>query len=247
MPEVTLRVLAIQNDPTAPPGLVGEWLEARGVALRVVAAFAGDAVPDAVPADVDALLSLGGEMGALADDAAPWLPAERALLRDGVARDVPILGLCLGGQLLAAALGGRVGPSVVGEAGVVEMTATADVAGDPAFGSLAGRSVRAAQWHLDAVEELPSGATLLLSNEACPVQAFRVGGFAWGLQFHPEVDADIVESWVSDDAPLVAAGVSSSDAVEQVREAYAELVATWRPVIDSWVDVIAQQVASPTP
>jgi len=239
-----LRVLMIQNDPTAPPGLVGDWLRVEGVTVDVISAYAGESIPDAVPTDVDGIVALGGEMGALSDHEASWLAAERDLLRDAVARDVPVLGLCLGGQLLAAATGGRVGRAAVGEAGVVDMTTADELVDDDVFGSLAGHVVRAAQWHLDAVNELPPGATLLLSNDACPIQAFRVGGFAWGVQFHPEVDAGIVEGWVADDGPLVAAGVSAADAVEQIRSAYAELVATWAPVVARWVDVVRQQAES---
>ena len=242
-----LRVLVIQNDPTAPLGLVGEWLRAEGVELNVISAYAGDSVPDAVPADVDGIVALGGDMGALSDHEAPWLAAERDLLRDAVDREVPVLGLCLGGQLLAVATGGRVGRAAIGEAGVVDMTPADDLVSDDVFGTLAGQVVRAAQWHVDAVDELPPGATLLLSNAACPIQAFRVGGFAWGVQFHPEVDAGIVEGWAADDGPLATAGVSAADAVDQVRSAYSDLRATWAPVIAGWVDVVRQQAESEAP
>ncbi len=240
---MTLRVLVIQNDATVPPGLVGEWLRGEGLVVDVVAAYAGERVPVAVPAEVDGVVALGGEMGALADHEASWLPAERDLLRDAVAREVPVLGLCLGGQLLAAATGGRVGTAVAAEAGVYSMQAAAALASDDVFSGLVGQPMRAAQWHVDAVETLPPDATLLMTNDACPIQAFRVGGFAWGVQFHPEVDAAIVEGWVGDDGALRAAGVTADDAVDQVRQAYDELVATWQPVIARWAHVVGERAS----
>ena len=101
-------VLAIQNDPTDPPLLVGEWLEEDGIRVEVVRACSATRCPAACPPGVDGVLVLGGAMGAYDDDVAPWLADEQALLADAVERGTPVLGLCLGGQLLAAAIGGRV-------------------------------------------------------------------------------------------------------------------------------------------
>ena len=112
-------VLAIQNDPTDPPLMVGEWLAEAGLAVQVIHACFGEQVPAVVPAGVHGLLPLGGVMGATDDDIAPWLVAERALLADATARGVPVLGLCLGAQLLATATGGRVELGPVTEIGVV--------------------------------------------------------------------------------------------------------------------------------
>lgn len=232
-------VLAIQSDPTDPPAMVGEWLAEAGIEVRVVHAYAGEPVPDRVPEDVDGLLPLGGAMAAWEDEAGPWLPATRALLVDAVARDVPVLGLCLGGQLLAMALGGVVDRAPVAEVGVVQVRFEAGAASDAVFSSAAGQVRPAAQWHGDAILQPPAGAVLLAGNDACPVQAFRYGDCAYGLQFHPEVDGPIIGSWASDDdGPMIRAGRVGDDIGAEVDAALPDLVAAWRPPTLAWADLV---------
>ncbi|MEZ5115446.1 MAG: type 1 glutamine amidotransferase [Candidatus Nanopelagicales bacterium] len=248
MPDST-TVLAIQSDPTDPPGLVGEWLAEVGIAVTVVHAHAGEPVPSTVPDGIHGLLPLGGAMAAWEDEVAPWLPDTRALLADAVDRGVPVLGLCLGGQLLAGATGGRLGVAPVAEVGVVTVGPTADAAADEVFARVPGSGdpatrLPAAQWHGDAILDLPDGAVLLATNEACPVQAFRVGDSAWGLQFHPEVDGAIIGSWVGDDdGPLLRAGRVGVDIGAEVDDALAGLVRAWRPLTHAWADVVRRYAA----
>ncbi len=235
-------VLAIQNDPTDPPLLVGEWLEEDGIELRVVRADLGEPVPTAVPDGIDGILPLGGAMGALDDEWAPWLVAERALLVDAVESGVPVLGLCLGGQLLAAALGGRVTLGPVTEIGVVQVQRTVDGVLDPVMSQVvpaSGQDIPAAQWHQDNIVELPAGAVLLLTNPACPIQGFRVGDTAYGLQMHPEVDAATFISWadVADEA-LERSGRDPEQAGGEVRNAERDLIAAWRPMTRAWGDLV---------
>jgi GMP synthase (glutamine-hydrolysing) len=242
-------VLAIQSDPTDPPGLVGAWLAEVGIDVRVVRAYAGDPVPASVPDDVAGLLALGGAMAAWEDDVAPWLPDTRSLVADAVRRSVPVLGLCLGGQLLAAVTGGRLGVAPTAEVGVVTVRFTEVAGDDPVFAPVPGATspsarVPASQWHGDAILELPDGAVLLATNEACPVQAFRFGSSAWGLQFHPEVDGAIVGSWVSDDdGPLLRSGRTGDDLGREVAEALPELTRTWRPMTHAWAEVVRRHAA----
>lgn len=240
-------VLAIQNDPTDPPLLVGEWLVQEGVRVEVVQACFGDAVPTAVPDGVHGLLPLGGAMGANDDHVAPWLPAERALLRDAVDRGVPVLGLCLGGQLLAAATGGSVELGDVTEIGLSWVRRTPEGDADPVLGAAVpadGTDIPAAQWHQDAITRLPDGAVLLLTNPACRVQAFRLGGAAYGFQLHPEVDADAFESWaLPDDEALLRSGVDMVVASTEVRAAEADLVSAWRPVTRAWAGLVHDHAA----
>ena len=235
-------VLVIQNDVTCPAALVGEWLLEDGLALRIVDAFAGDPVPVNVPADVDAVLSLGGVVGANDDDVASWLPAERALLRDATQTGVPVLGLCLGGQLLAAATGGTVHVADVTEIGVTEVARTLDGLGDAVIGSLMptqGEMIPASQWHLDHISSLPDGAVLLMTNEACRVQAFRLGESAYGLQMHPEVTPQILQDWADECTEAVPrTDVTPQQAADSVAERVSELMTAWRPAIRAWGDLV---------
>ena len=235
-------VLAIQNDATDPPLLVGEWLEEHGLRVEVVHACFGDAVPSTVPAGVNGLLALGGVMGAGDDEVAPWLLDERALLVDAVERGVPVLGLCLGGQLLAAATGGRVALGPATEIGVVQVQRTVDGLLDPVMSQVvpvAGADIPATQWHQDNIVELPDGAVLLLTNDACPIQGFRIGENAYGLQLHPEVDAITVASWAdAADAALERSGRDSAQVVDEVRGSAHALVTAWRPMVGAWAELV---------
>lgn len=240
-PGVRPVVLAVQNDPTDPPLMMGEWLEECGLQVRVIAAWDGEPVPRQVPDDVSGVLPLGGAPNAHDDDVADWLPDERALLADAVARGVPVLGLCLGGQLLAAALGGRsqLGPTT--EIGLSYVERTEEGLVDPVISQIGAPSDRipAAQWHQDHITELPDGAVVLLTNPACRVQAFRVSDTAYGLQMHPEVDAEAFDTWaVDDDEALARSGRRMADASAEVRAAELDLIAAWRPMARAWADLV---------
>jgi GMP synthase (glutamine-hydrolysing) len=235
-------VLAIQNDPTDPPLLVGEWLEEDGIRVDVVQACFGDDVPAMVPDGVHGILPLGGAMGASEDHVAPWLAAERSLLVDAVERGVPVLGLCLGGQLLAVAMGGRVTLGPATEIGVVDVQRTVDGLVDPVMSQAvpaSGADIPAPQWHQDNIVDLPDGAVLLLTNEACRVQGFRVGSTAYGLQLHPEVDPDTFESWADfEDEALSRWGQDAASAAADMHAAAGELRAAWRPMTRAWGDLV---------
>lgn len=239
-------VLAIQNDPTDPPLLVGDWLAEAGVEVRVVNAVEGDEVPRQVPDGVHGILPLGGAMNATQDDVAPWLPAERALLVDAVQRGVPVLGLCLGGQLLAAALGGDVRLAPTCEIGLSTVRRTPEGSADPVIGALPTDVVPATQWHQDHVARMPDGAVLLLENEVC-VQGFRVGESAYGLQLHPEIDGELFAWWAQATDPadeaLVRAGIDLDIAVDEVEREQDALVATWRPMTLAWAALVRERAA----
>lgn len=234
------RVIAVQNEAAAPPALVGKWLGECDVIVDVVHAYAGDPVPTTVPEDCDGIMAFGGAMGANDDAEYPWLAQERALMVDAVQRGIPVFGVCLGGQLLAAAIGGTVerAPSI--EIGVSEVTVQPDTDSDPVFAPLAGATVPAAQWHQDWIAALPPQAVVLAGNDAAPVQAFRVGECAYGVQFHPEVDGAIFGSWrdVADEA-AERSGVDVAAASADVAAAEDDLAATWRPLFHRWAGVVA--------
>jgi GMP synthase (glutamine-hydrolysing) len=182
------RALVVQHTPSEGLGWLQEWLPDAGVHVHPIHPYLGHRVPPSV--EGDALVVLGGPMGAMDDDRAPWLPAVRSLIATAVDDGVPTLGICLGAQMLAAAAGGEVVRSPAGpEIGV----GTVDVAvGDEV---LAAGSIPVVQWHYDEVSRLPDGAVLLGSSDRYRVQAFRVGDVAWGVQFHIEATVPMIAEW----------------------------------------------------
>lgn len=170
-----------------------------GADLSTVRLDTGDPLP--ARADTDAVLVLGGTMSAYDDDSAPWLPGLRQAMREWVEAEVPVLGICLGAQLLAVAMGGEVAAPAPGgpERGIVEIRMRPGAESDPVLGPVVtalGRDVLAPSSHEDAVAGLPDGATWLASSRRYPYQAFRVGS-ALGLQFHPEAGEETLATWQS--------------------------------------------------
>jgi GMP synthase-like glutamine amidotransferase len=176
-----LRALIIQHEEPTPPGLVTEWLDAHGASVERFRIDIDDREID--PSGYDLIVSLGAECAAF-DDSQPFVPREARLMRRAVDADVPVLGLCFGGQMLARVLGGEVFRSTTSEIGWLPVrTEDPDLVPEgPWF-----------QWHFDAFT-LPPGATLIAESDVGP-QAF-VAGRSLGLQFHPEVTPEIMDDWV---------------------------------------------------
>jgi GMP synthase-like glutamine amidotransferase len=188
------RVHVVQHTATEGLGHLFDWLPAVGVDVHPTHPYLGNRVPPSV--EGDALIVLGGPMGAYDDEVAPWLPAVRGLLRTAVDDGVPTIGICLGAQLLAVAMGGTVERGAAGpEIGLGEVTVSAT---DDLL--LAPGPMPVVQWHYDAVTAVPPDAEVLASSDAYAVQAFRVGEAAWGLQFHVEATTDMVRTWAVDES-----------------------------------------------
>ena len=186
------RVHVVQHTVTEGLGLLADWLPAFGVDVHPTHPYLGNRVPPSV--EGDALIVLGGPMGALDDEAAPWLPSVRELLASAVDDGVPTIGICLGAQLLAVVAGGTVERGQNGpEIGLGEVTVPT---GDELFSQ---GVMPVVQWHYDAITNLPDSVEVLASNDRYPVQAFRVGEVAWGVQFHIETTAEMVRGWAIED------------------------------------------------
>ncbi|HEV3264346.1 MAG TPA: type 1 glutamine amidotransferase [Acidimicrobiales bacterium] len=206
-PRGICRTLVFQHLAVEHPGSLGRLLDAAGVELVTVELDEGDPIPELEPFDL--LIAMGGPMDVWEEDSHPWLVAEKAAIRRWVTDlDRPYLGVCLGHQLLASALGGTVEPMTTPEVGVVRMSLTSAAAADPLFSALPA-TIEGLQWHGAQVTRLPPDSTVLAGNDACAVQAFRAGPQAWGVQFHVEVLETTVADWAT--VPAYRAALQESD------------------------------------
>jgi len=178
-------VVIVQNDPRVPAGIAALRND-----TQLVQAFAAQPFPDI--ATISSVVILGGYMSFDADTLYPYLHDVKRFMGKVLEAQIPMLGICLGGQMLADILGAPVHHDKSEEQGLQVINLTEEGASDPLFaGSPA--ALAAFQWHHDCFE-VPDGATHLAYNEQCPGQAFRYEN-AYGVQFHPEVTGGIVESW----------------------------------------------------
>jgi len=196
MPRVSGRWFVVQHEQVEGPALIGEALRARGVEPVIVRVDLGSALPHVD--EVAALVVMGGPMNALEDETYPFLADERTLIGACLGRDVPVLGVCLGAQLMAAALGAAVYRGPRGEVGAGTVTLTTAAADDGAFGE-APAVLPVVHWHHDTFD-LPVGAVLLASSERYERQAFRFGR-SYGLQFHVELGPADLEMLRADMSP----------------------------------------------
>ncbi|MEM6744418.1 MAG: glutamine amidotransferase [Pseudomonadota bacterium] len=209
------------DDAQAGPDVAQSHLAARGAELRVHRCYKGDPIPSLDGAD--GLIVLGGVQMVTDADATPWMRAEQALMRQALAEGVPSLNICLGAQMLADALGAKVGPHPEGKAawGVYELTLldAADNPFTPGLTALAG--------NLQGFD-LPDGAEALATRDVWPNQAFRCGA-AVGLQFHPEVTEPILQHWLR-----VAPEMHDHDGAQD-RETMEDRFARHQPAAQAWL------------
>ena len=189
-----MRVLGVRHPGGGTCGLLAERCEAGGHELTEWIPGAGEPHP-APPAEFDAIAVFGGGMNVRDADRLPWMRAEVELLRDALQLGVPVLGVCLGAQLLATAAGAEIRRSPSPEIGWFDVARCFEGERDPIFAGLPARFL-AYEWHSYAFA-LPAGSVELARSAACS-QAFRLGETAWGVQFHPEVVPEIVREWALD-------------------------------------------------
>ena len=188
-------ILIIQHDEDAGAGYFERYLDDRELPHATVRVFAGDTVPDSA-APYTGICSLGGAMSA--NDDLPWIESELVLMRDADTRDVPIIGHCLGGQLLAKAFGARVIPNAMKEIGWGTVEADDAELSREWLGE--GRTFDLFQWHGDTFA-IPRDGRRFLTNDLCRNQAFVIerDGYAHlAMQFHIEMTPQLVQTWVTD-------------------------------------------------
>lgn len=188
-----MRILVLQHAACEHPGFFRGLLEEDGHDWVPVEMDAGETPPHLD--GFDALWVMGGPQDTWEEDKYPWLSAEKDLIRHAIAeRGMPFLGLCLGHQLMACALGGDCGPSKTPEIGVLDVILTEEGVASTLFDGV-DSPLKTLQWHSAEVNSLPDGATILATTPDCVVQAMAWGPRAFGMQFHMEVEADTCANW----------------------------------------------------
>jgi GMP synthase-like glutamine amidotransferase len=189
------KVLAFRHVPFEHLGLIADSLESHGIAYQYADLHCGGARPPNIR-DASALIVMGGPMSA--NDDLAYIRQELDLIGEAVSLEIPLLGVCLGAQLIAKALGARVCANPVKEIGWYPVHWTSAAARDAVFRGLATPEI-AFHWHGETFD-LPPGAELLAYSEACPHQAYRVGENVYGFQFHLEVTPEMIADWLTQDA-----------------------------------------------
>jgi GMP synthase-like glutamine amidotransferase len=186
-----VQALVLQHIACEPPGAFADVMRDRGWSTVTCEIDETGSAPAA--ADFDAIVAMGGPMSVNDEQELPWLADEKRLIGDAVRAGTPYFGACLGVQLLAASLGARVYAGSTPEVGILPVELTDAGRVDPVLGGLEGQ-ILTLQWHGDTFD-LPLDGVLLAGSEAYPHQAFRYGQYAYGIQFHIEVSAEMAEEW----------------------------------------------------
>lgn len=230
-------IVCVRHQGSAPLGIIEPVLDEAGVRWSYLDAWIGTDRPAA--SDLSGLIVLGGEMNADDLDGYPFLRSVRALMKEAVDAEVPMLGVCLGAQILTRALGAEVRLAPVREIGFLPIKATSAGMDDPLVGAFAPSS-RVFQFHEDECE-LPPGAELLFEGDDVRVQAFRYGR-AYGVQFHFEVTEEIVAAWC-DEVPDLAEswGRTKAEVVEEAHTSLAAQRAAGRALASAFIDMTRER------
>src|SRR5262245_55746020 len=243
-------VLAVRHVGREGLGTIGDALERKDAPVQIVDASAGD-LPDFDPGMWSGLVVMGGPMNVDEVEKYPFLAGEVQWLERAVEARLPVLGVCLGAQLLAKALGARVYPNTIKEIGWYEVELLPAAEDDLVFGGIAKpqadakRQMTVFQWHGDTFD-LPEGAVRLARSEQCENQAFRYGRAAYGLQFHLEVTPEIIDSWLCEGGNCgELAGLSYIDPAviqRETPEKLPEMERLGRVVFERFVEMCRKQM-----
>ena len=238
-----MRLLVLQHITCEHPGVFADVMAERDVEWVPVELDEGEALPDWRA--FDGVIAMGGPMSVNDEAEHPWLVQEKALVREVIAADRPFLGVCLGVQLLASALGGKVRPMAQSEVGLLPVERTEAGRSDPVLGPLEAPIV-SLQWHGDTFD-LPDGAVLLASSPIAPHQAFRVGAHAYGVQFHLEVTPQMARQWGEIPAYRDALAATLGDEggrafLAEVEARAGELGTQARTLMEGWLDMAGSAV-----
>jgi GMP synthase (glutamine-hydrolysing) len=243
-------LLVVEHEAQCPPGWLGEWLAEAGVDLDVRRPYAGLPLPEDLAGHAG-MLVLGGEMGAHDDATHPWLTDVKRLVVEAAATRSPVLGVCLGHQLAAVALGGEVAANPLGQQiGVLGVGWTPAAHDDPLLRGVAalGREVPAVQWNDDVVTVLPPGAVDLAHTERGELQAARFAETVWGVQWHPEAGDEIIGDWAETDRDAAwERGVDVDGYLADVVAARAGLRDTWQLLARGFADLCRAPRSTATP
>lgn len=222
-------LLVVQHEDECPPGMLGRWWAEEGVTLDVRRPYAGEPLPPDLAGHAG-LVVLGGHMGADDDADHAWLAPTKQLVRVAAAGGVPALGVCLGHQLMASALGGQVRRNPAGpQQGLLRVGWEEAAAADDLTAALA-EPRRGVHWNDDVVLVLPPGGSRLATAPGGEVQAARHAPSVWGVQWHPEADVDVVAGWPG-----------TVRAHDEVRAAGEELAAAWRPLAAAFLRLVRRR------
>jgi len=230
------KVLAIQHVRCETPGTISDALAEKEISVVSVRAFEGETVPAGLEG-YGGLVVMGGPMGVYEQDRYPFLRDEIQLIREALQKNLPVLGVCLGSQLLAAAAGAPVKPGRKKEIGWYRIALTPESQSDALWTGIEP-SFTAFHWHGD-IFELPAGAVPLASSDRTHHQSFRFGASAYAILFHMEVSGDMIREMVETFRDeLESEGLSGSRIVGQVREYLPRLNAIGRTVFSRWTALI---------
>lgn len=233
-----MRVLSVIHEPGAMGGggAYEHHAVARGDELTVWLPPDGSPAPSAATA-FDAIMVFGGIAHPDQDAEHPWLTSEVAFVAEAIESGVPLLGVCLGSQLIARAAGTWVGPAQVAEVGWHPVSLTEAAAADPVVGAAFPERFLALEWHY-YTWKLPAGAELLAANDNA-LQAYRLGERTWAVQFHPEVTPEMLDYWCETGAAEL------PTSLEGMREQNAEHLPLWSRQGTALVEAFLQQAGTP--